>query len=57
VLAHVIDFAERRADPTGLARHVSFALMKSLHGLAREGKNVDFRIPDALIRRWDDQRR
>jgi squalene cyclase len=56
VLAHLVDFAERRADPTGLARHVSFALMKSLHGLAREGKNVDFRIPDALIRRWDDQR-
>jgi hypothetical protein len=27
--------------------------MKALHGWSREGKNVTFRIPEALIRRWD----
>ena len=53
-MAHLFDFAERRADVLGLARRASFDLMKALHGWAREGKRVDFRIPEALIRRWDD---
>ena len=31
----------------------AFDLMKALHGFSREGRNVDFPIPAALIRRWD----
>jgi hypothetical protein len=52
-LTRVFELAGRHLDGLGLARHVSFAMMKALHGWAREGKNVGFRIPDALIRQWD----
>jgi squalene cyclase len=51
--AQVLDFAERTADVTGLARRASIDIMRALHGWSREGKNVEFRIPEALIRRWD----
>jgi hypothetical protein len=52
-VAHALDVTERAADITGLCRLASFDLMKALHGWSREGKNVEFRIPDALLRRWD----
>jgi len=55
-LTRFLDFAERTTDVTGLARYASFEMMKTLHGLSREGKQVTFRIPDALIRKWDTAR-
>jgi hypothetical protein len=55
-LTRFLDFTERTTDVTGLARLASFELMKALHGFSREGKNVGFRIPDALIRQWDGAR-
>jgi squalene cyclase len=55
-LTRLLDFTERHTDVTGLARLASFEMMKALHGFSREGKNVGFQIPDALIRRWDGAR-
>jgi hypothetical protein len=55
-LTRFVDFTERATDVTGLARFASFEMMKALHGLSREGKPVTFRIPDALIRKWDTAR-
>jgi squalene cyclase len=55
-LTEVFERTGRHLDVLGLAQHVSFDLMKALHGWAREGKNVGFRIPDALIRQWDGDR-
>jgi len=55
-LTRILDFAERTGDVTGLARLASFEMMKTLHGFSREGKPVTFRIPDALIRKWDTAR-
>jgi hypothetical protein len=55
-LTRLLDLTERTTDVTGLARLASFEMMKALHGLSREGKQVTFRIPDALIRKWDGAR-
>jgi squalene cyclase len=55
-LTSALDLAERATDVMGLARFASFQMMKALHGLSREGKPVTFRIPEALIRKWDTAR-
>ena len=55
-LDEAFDFADRLGLASKLAQRASFDLMKALHGWAREGKEVQFRIPEALIRHWDGQR-